>query len=75
MMPNEIPELPLPHRDFRNDEELWAMYDEIGKVIQKFVGCTEKLCPVGSIGQFKVCDECQRLHNAIYTDPWCVDHG
>lgn len=70
----QIEHVLLPLRDITSSEH-WLLMKELTKVIAKHLGISKKLCPVGSEGRYPVCDECLKLHNACFTDPWCIDHG
>jgi hypothetical protein len=62
-------EEPLPNRKMTASED-HALAREIVSVIAKYLPCDGHFSGYGPN-----CETCMRLHNAVFTDPACVDHG
>jgi hypothetical protein len=67
-----VPECQLPNRPMTSYETAWLTSDLLRTMVT--VLRTDQ-CKVGDCFSKPECDTCMRLHNAIFCDPNCVDHG
>ncbi len=67
-----VPACALPNRPMTTAERRLLERDILSVIDATIHSHT---CSLGKNGTKAECDTCMRLHNSIFTDPPCVDHG